>query len=228
MIISLLTFIVWMKKDSYAAEVKLNKIKLSLFTGNTFKLKLNSAKNKKKIKWQSSNKEVASVDKKGNITAIKEGKAKISAKFGKKKYTCEVTVNEKSKEEERVYRDIKAMEEKYPEGMKWNNDNYYRWKGGMFSGGGGCAAFAFLLSDEAFEDLPAREYTDYTKIRVGDIVRMNKDTHSVVVLEVHSDKLVVAEGNYNDSVHWGREISNSELEKEFNYALTRYPESAED
>lgn len=201
MTISLLTSVVWMKTDSYAAKVRLNKTKLSLFIGNTFQLKLSSVKNKKKIKWQSSNKEVASVDKKGKIVANSEGKAKISATFGKQKYTCKVTVKDRNKLEEQVYRDIIAMEVSYPEGMKWNNNNYYEWKGGIYRGGYGCAGFAFLLSDTAFGDLSAKKYTDYTKIRVGDIIRMDDDTHSVIVLEVHPDKVVVAEGNYNDSIH---------------------------
>lgn len=226
MLISLLTSVVFIKDDSYAAKVKLNQTKLNLFIGSEFQLKLNSFK--KKIKWQSSNKDVASVDQKGKVVAKSEGTAKISAKLGKKKYSCEVTVTENSMTEEQVYSDIKAMEDKYPEGMKWNNDNYYEWKGGRFSGGMGCAAFAFLLSDAAFNNLPARKYTDYTKTRVGDIVRMNHDTHSVVVLEVHSDYLVVVEGNYNNSIHWGREISKSELKEAFNFALTRYPKLAKD
>ena len=38
---------------------------------------------------------------------------------------------------------ILAMQEEYPEGMPWTNDNGYAWKGGIFSVGYGCAGFAF-------------------------------------------------------------------------------------
>ena len=55
-----------------------------------------------------------------------------------------------------------------------------------------------------------------------DIVRMNNDTHSVIVLEVHSDHAVVAEGNYSASVHWARRISKAELAASTNNVMTRY------
>ncbi len=44
--------------------------------------------------WTSSNKKIATVDSSGNVTGVKKGKAKITAKVGKKKYTCTVTVKE--------------------------------------------------------------------------------------------------------------------------------------
>lgn len=226
MIISLFISVVQTEVNVYASAVKLNKTKLSLFVGDSFQLKLTSVKQKmkSKMKWKSSDKETVIVDKKGKLTAKKEGEAIITVKLGKKKYQCKITVMDKEKLPEQAYRVITAMETSYPEGMKWDNENYYEWKGGLFAGGYGCAGFAFLLSDAAFGDLPARNYKDYTQIRVGDIVRMNHDTHSVIVLEVHPDKIVVAEGNYNSSIHWRREILNSELESNFDYALTRYPD----
>ena len=110
--------------------------------------------------------------------------------------------------------------------MPWTNDMTYVSKSiipGVVYTGGGCAAFAFELSDAAFGDLPAREHHSISDIRVGDIIRVKNDTHSVIVLEVHSDGVIVAEGNYNYSVHWGRFISNSELGETLTYIWTRYP-----
>lgn len=124
-------------------------------------------------------------------------------------------------EEERVRNAMYALKETYPGGTKWNNDNYYAWKGGIYSGGYGCAGFAFMLSDAAFGTARARKYYDASAVRVGDIVRMDGDSHSVIVLEVYPDKVIVAEGNFNNSVRWGRPISRSQLEKA-NYFLTRY------
>ena len=89
------------------------------------------------------------------------------------------------------------MKSKYPKGMTWNNDNFYTWNGGIYSWGSGCAGFALLLSDAAFGKLPARRNTDFNNIKVGDILRINNDTHSVVVLEIKNDSVIVAEGNYN-------------------------------
>lgn len=45
-----------------------------------------------KVKWSSSNKAIVSVNKKGKIIARRAGKAKITAKYGKKKAVFVVTV----------------------------------------------------------------------------------------------------------------------------------------
>ena len=129
--------------------------------------------------------------------------------------------------ESAVYSAMIALKPQYPEGMPWTNANQYAWKGGIFSVGYGCAGFAFLLSDAAFGDLPARlirEFT-YDDVRVGDILRINGNTHSVVVLEKHSDHVILAEGNYNRSIHWGRRMEKAAVEQA-DYILTRYPEPA--
>ncbi len=126
--------------------------------------------------------------------------------------------------ESQVYQAMIALKAQYPEGMPWTNANEYSWRGGIYERGYGCAGFAFLLSDAAFGDLPARlirEFT-YDDVRVGDILRINGNTHSVVVLEKHSDHVVLAEGNYNRSIHWGRKLSRAAVEQA-NYILTRYP-----
>lgn len=70
--------------------VKLNKSKLTLQTGKTSKLKLKNTK--KKVKWSSKNKKVVTVSRKGVVKAVSVGKTTITAKSGKKKYSCKVTV----------------------------------------------------------------------------------------------------------------------------------------
>ena len=125
---------------------------------------------------------------------------------------------------ETLYNKMIALKTEYPEGMRWTNADYYGWSAGVFSGGYGCAAFAFILSDAAFGDLPARRHTDLTNIRVGDILRMNNDTHSVIVLSIDSTNIVIAEGNYNSSIRWERTIPISHMLTNTNYVITRYPE----
>ena len=125
-----------------------------------------------------------------------------------------------------IYNAMIALKETYPEGTPWTNDNSYAWNGGIYSMGFGCAGFAFMLSDAAFGNLPARmidDWSDY-QIRVGDILRVNNDGHSVIVLEVNESGVVLAEGNYNNSVHWGRKMSWSEVNSTLTYIMTRYPE----
>lgn len=128
--------------------------------------------------------------------------------------------------EAQAYERMIALKADYPEGMRWTNGDYYEWKGGAgYSGGYGCAAFAFLLSDAAFGDLPARmvKRVEFDHVRVGDILRVNRDSHSVIVLTVGADSVTVAEGNYNNSVHWGRTLTAAQVEQA-DYLMTRYPE----
>lgn len=73
-----------------AKKVKLSSKKLELYVGNVEKLKLIAAKGK--VKWSSSNSEVAKVSKKGVITGIKKGKAIIKAVNNGKTYECKVRV----------------------------------------------------------------------------------------------------------------------------------------
>lgn len=76
------------------AKVKISNSKVTLFKGQSKTLKVKGTK--KKPKWSSSKKSVASVSKKGKITAKKKGTATITAKIGKKKYKCKVTVESPS------------------------------------------------------------------------------------------------------------------------------------
>lgn len=124
--------------------------------------------------------------------------------------------------ESQVYEIIMAQKAVFPEGMHWTNDNYYGWKGGTYTGGFGCAGFAFAVSDAAFGDVRAKIHKDYSNIRVGDILRVENDTHSVIVLEVRENSVIVAEGNYNSSIHWGREIPKARLIDPSSYIMTRY------
>lgn len=121
-----------------------------------------------------------------------------------------------------IYDALIAQKAVFPEGTPWTNGNYIAWSGGIYSGGFGCAGFAFALSDAAFGNARARIHQDYNNIRVGDILRVNNGSHSVIVLEVKDASVVVAEGNYNSSVHWGREISRASLPGDGNYIMTRY------
>lgn len=132
----------------------------------------------------------------------------------------------KFNDESRVYKIITALKNTYPEGLKWTNENNtYMWKGSRNYYGMGCVAFAFILSDAAFGYNPARQHNDFNNIKVGDVLRINHDSHSVVVLKVEGDVVTIAEGNYNSSVHWGRTLSKKQLINGVGtYVTTRYLE----
>lgn len=134
-----------------------------------------------------------------------------------------------------IYERMIAMKSEYPEGKHWTNSDTYVWNGifypegssfGYTFTGGGCVAFAMILSDAAFGNVPAyeRKTVAYDDLRVGDILRLKGDYHTVIILEKNDDGVVIAEGNYNDSVHWGRKLTKKEVEAS-EYYYTRYTES---
>ena len=73
-----------------ATNIKLNCTKKTMYVGDTFKLKISGTK--KKVKWSSSDKRIATVSSKGVVKGIKEGDAKIITVVSGKKYTCIVKV----------------------------------------------------------------------------------------------------------------------------------------
>lgn len=75
------------------SKVTINKTSIALTKSKNYKLKLKN--NKQKIKWTSSNKKIATVSKKGTVKGISNGSTKITAKVGKKKYSCNVYVGKK-------------------------------------------------------------------------------------------------------------------------------------
>lgn len=71
----------------------ISKKSVSLDVGSFTTLKMKNTK--QIVKWGSSNKKIATVNNKGKVKGIKDGKATITAKIGKKKYNCKVTVKKK-------------------------------------------------------------------------------------------------------------------------------------
>ena len=73
-----------------AAPIKLNKSKITVSVGETYKLRLSGAK--KPPKWKSGNKSIVSVSKNGVVKGKSSGAATVSARVGRKVYKCRVTV----------------------------------------------------------------------------------------------------------------------------------------
>lgn len=67
---------------------KISSKSYAMMVGETITLRVLDTK--KTVKWSSSNKAVASVDKKGNVKAKKAGEAVITAKIGKSTYSCKI------------------------------------------------------------------------------------------------------------------------------------------
>lgn len=125
----------------------------------------------------------------------------------------------------------------YTEGTPWTNANKYvntvtfdGYPKGCYTG---IACFAFMMDMMEYAsnyEYPIRivkgSYDNLPKIRVGDGLRMNNNGHSVVVLEVSGTNVIVAEGNFNSSVHWGRKINLADSNEGFTYVATFWPEES--
>jgi len=84
-----------------AASIKISKTKYTMNKGQTYTLKISGTK--KKVKWSTSNKKVATVSSKGKVTAKKNGTATITAKVGSKNYKCKITVKDPSISKSKIY-----------------------------------------------------------------------------------------------------------------------------
>ena len=102
--------------------------------------------------------------------------------------------NGKAITDENIREIIYGLKSEYPEGMRWNNDNYYLSEA-LRRGGHGCDGFGLICSDAAFGDLPiSSTHSDFAEVKVGDLLRINNDTHTVIVLEKNRTQLLLRKG----------------------------------
>ena len=105
MVLAVMMLVSIVPMDTQAAgKFKMNKSSTTIYVGksttlsvvrtNTVRTSDNSTikvtETKKKVKWYSSNKNIAKVSSKGKVTGRKAGKVVITAKVSGKKYTCKV------------------------------------------------------------------------------------------------------------------------------------------
>ena len=200
-----------------ANSPKLSDSKVKLKVGEKYKLTYSGMGGA--VKWKSSNKSVATVSSKGLVKAKNPGKATITVTGAKATLKCTVRVRLTQKQAQNR---LLALAEEYPEGMSWTNENHsYYWEA-INTYCYGCIAFAGEISDRVFgKNAKVTTHKNFDKIKVGDHIRIG-DYHSVIVLAKGPDEILVAEGNYNSSVHWGREITKSELKSSGFYVQSRY------
>lgn len=82
--------LILLSTNSFAANIKLSKKKITLQWKKTYQLKVSGTNDK--IVWKSSNPKIVSVSQKGKITAKKVGEAVVTARVKGKKFACRVKV----------------------------------------------------------------------------------------------------------------------------------------
>ena len=95
MLMALLMVLTVINTTDVSASVrpKLNKKKVTIYVGKTFNLKIKNYK--EKVKWFSEDKRIATVNKKGKVTAKKEGTVTICATVSNFVLLCKVKVKRK-------------------------------------------------------------------------------------------------------------------------------------
>lgn len=91
------------------AAPRLNYRKVTLVQGKKKRLKVRnlSRRRRRKVKWYSTRKSVATVNRKGVVKAKRKGKAYIVAKVGRKKYRCKVIVKKKVRRKKKSNKKVK-------------------------------------------------------------------------------------------------------------------------
>lgn len=172
--------------------------------------------------WKSSAPRVATVTNNGTVCVKRPGSAAIIARDGKSGRAAVCVVKAYRPRTQRQARNaVLSLKKAYKPGSAWTNEDYYFWQARQCHCYG-CVAFAGIASDTAFGTFaPFKRHRSYIRIRAGDHVRMG-GTHSVVVLSKKKRSIVVAEGNYAGTMHWGRVITRAQLSHSGFYVETRY------
>ena len=206
-----------------------------------------SISGKGNVNWVSSNdgvvKYVSPKDKRyklGRIKGVKAGVAYLTAKKGSKVLArLKVTVvnhrykNGKCiycglKSEKQLHNELLELKKKYPNGKTWTNKKYYgtnlSTRGVPLRGGYGCVALGLMFSDKLFGKAPFEQISKMNvgDLRVGDLVRVDNNSHTVVILSKTSAYFKVVEGNINGKIRWGTKITKSQMKRRMNYVYTRY------
>lgn len=209
------------KNIEIVGTASLNTYDVALRVGGTKQLVCNGTTGK--MVWKSSDTKIASVTQNGLVKAKKPGKAMISVSGGNLlgSMTCKVGVSKKITQKQARSK-LMAMKKIYKEGMSWTNENEeYFWEATNCECYG-CIALCGEISDKIFgKYAPVTRHQNFNKIKVGDHIRIGNE-HSVTVLQKKGNTLTVVEGNYNDTVHWGRKITQKELQESGFYVDTRY------
>ncbi len=85
-----------------------------------------------------------------------------------------------------------------------------------------CYGFSTALTDYLFGGECTHSWPTHKNINllcVGDIVRINSDTHSIVITGISGNTITYVDGNrdYDLKVHWNHTISRSDLSKKMTY-----------
>ena len=184
----------------------------------------------------------------GKVTAKHTGTAVLTAKYAWKKraYCYRVNIQVVSR--------LAAEQKKFPTGTYWNdggNNNqvtqrpcihdddrycaynsvgcesnlYLGMVAGMQVAGYQCHGFALKVAQDLYGSLKKWKYVEsYRTIHAGDVIRINNNSHTIIVTKVYSGSIQYADCNSTGDcqIQWGKTMSRQALRKAFTYMYTKY------
>ena len=215
--------------------------------GDTGKVTL-KGKTVTEVRWTSSKPSIVTVDDTGKVTAKHTGTAVLTAKYAWKKraYCYRVNIQVVSR--------LAAEQKKFPTGTYWNdggNNNqvtqrpcihdddrycaynsvgcesnlYLGMVAGMQVAGYQCHGFALKVAQDLYGSLKKWKYVEsYRTIHAGDVIRINNNSHTIIVTKVYSGSIQYADCNSTGDcqIQWGKTMSRQALRKAFTYMYTKY------
>ena len=233
-------------KLSYSRRKEFKLASNQIRQGDTGKVKI-VGKKVSNVKWKSSKKSVLTVDQDGVIKAKRAGKSTVTATFTYKKKTIERTL------EIQVVSRWKAEQKKFPTGSYWNEGDDDKvtyqacvrhangWGPGQWTctsnavtylidgvnwTGYQCHGFALKVAADIYGSSKLanwdKRYT-YRSPKVGDVIRIWGDTHTIIVTKVYSKSIEYADCNATGlcRIQWGQRMSKKDLKSNFTYMFTR-------
>ena len=139
--------------------------------------------------------------------------------------------------ESEIQEKFAAFKKKYPEGTSWADKkeykSKYKYEGYDIFTGYGCVAFSMELQEYITEGRYEIRKVVCTSdnlpvLHIGDAVRVDNDSHTVVITKVEADghTVSVAEGNIGSAVSWKRTLDLSDPSNGVSYIDTFWPEGS--
>lgn len=114
-----------------------------------------------------------------------------------------------------------TLRSKYPNGGTWSG-TYYE---GGYARAWTCHGYAWQIAYGVFGSTQYTKNGGWTKswsmgtLNAGDFVRINKDTHSIFITKVTSDRIYFTDGNWNykNRIRWDASYTKTEMSQKFTY-----------
>ena len=189
--------------------------------GDTGKVTL-KGKNVTDVRWTSSKPSIVTVDDTGKVTAKHTGTAVLTEKFPTGTYWNDGGNNNQVTQRPCIHDDDRYCAYN---SVGCESNLYLGMVAGMQVAGYQCHGFALKVAQDLYGSLKKWKYVEsYRTIHAGDVIRINNNSHTIIVTKVYSGSIQYADCNSTGDcqIQWGKTMSRQALRKAFTYMYTKY------